>query len=59
VSCARDSDYLDRILKGAKAGETPIEVITKHEFVLNLKTARAIGVTIPPELLKRADRVIE
>ena len=51
--------YVDKILKGAKPGELPIEVITRRELVFNLKMAREIGVTIPPELLQRADRVIQ
>lgn len=51
--------YVDRILKGAKPAETAIEVFAEHQLVVNLKTARELGVTIPPELLKRADRVIE
>jgi putative ABC transport system substrate-binding protein len=49
----------DKILKGTAAGMIPIETITRREFVVNLKTAHAIGVAIPEELLKRADRVIE
>ena len=51
--------YVERILKGAKPAETAIEVFAEHQLVVNLKTARELGVTIPPELLKRADRVIE
>ena len=51
--------YVDRILKGAKPSDMPIEVITRHSVIFNLRTAREIGVTIPPELLKQADQVIE
>jgi putative ABC transport system substrate-binding protein len=50
---------VDKILKGAKPADTPFEEITRREFVVNLKVARELGVTIPPEVLKRADRVIE
>ena len=55
----RVSVYVDRILKGAKPSETAIEVVSKRELVINLKTARELGVTVPAELLKRADRVVE
>jgi putative tryptophan/tyrosine transport system substrate-binding protein len=55
----RAAPYIDRILKGSKPGELPVQVPTRFEVIVNLKTAKALGVTIPPSVMLRADEVIE
>ena len=57
--CRRAAEYVDRILKGEKPGDLPVQAVTKYQIGINLKTAKALGLTVPPALVAQASEVIE